>query len=222
MKERCGAPLLGLAKSIYLVMYTRSLKSNTQTLTITARYLLAVLLRLLYSVDWRAAYKLPFQCTKITKLIVFQFKLPHRRLSTNDFLNKIGLREKDLCTFCKTEPENLLHLFWSCCITNTFWQEVRKQLNAKRIPESFSLSSEKILGLKPVTSPPKHQLNFTVLVARCFIWHCKTNERCTRIELFFQFIASFNASKPKNTVYESIKDTQEHKYRIVYLLFFFS
>ena len=35
------------------------------------------------------AYKLPFDSTKATKLIIFQFKLLHRRLATNDFLNKI-------------------------------------------------------------------------------------------------------------------------------------
>ena len=37
-------------------------------------------------IDWEAAYQLSFQCTKSTKLIIFQFKLLHRRLATNDFL----------------------------------------------------------------------------------------------------------------------------------------
>jgi len=39
--------------------------------------------------DWEMAYTLPFCSTKATKLIIFQFKLLHRRLATNDFLNKI-------------------------------------------------------------------------------------------------------------------------------------
>lgn len=38
--------------------------------------------------DYNVAYKLPFRCTKITKLLVFQFKLLHRRLATNYFLKK--------------------------------------------------------------------------------------------------------------------------------------
>ena len=33
--------------------------------------------------DWKAAYMLPFECTKISK-----FKLLHMRLATNDFLKK--------------------------------------------------------------------------------------------------------------------------------------
>ena len=38
------------------------------------------------TIDWEMAYKLPFYSTKATKLIIFQFKLLHRRLATNDFL----------------------------------------------------------------------------------------------------------------------------------------
>ena len=63
-------------------------------------------------------YKLPFDSTKATKLIIFQFKLPHRRLATNDFLNKIGIKENDICTFCRTEKESLFQLFWSCSETS--------------------------------------------------------------------------------------------------------
>ena len=42
------------------------------------------------TIDWEMAYKLPVYSTKATKLIIFQFKLLHRHLVTNDFLNKIG------------------------------------------------------------------------------------------------------------------------------------
>ena len=40
------------------------------------------------TIDWKTTYKLPFQCTKISKLLVFQFKLLHRRLATNNFFKK--------------------------------------------------------------------------------------------------------------------------------------
>ena len=75
-----------------------------------------------FSVDWRAVYKLAFRCTRITSLIVFQFKLLHRRIATNYFLFKIGLHENDHCNFCHTETESLIHLFWFCRKTNTFFR----------------------------------------------------------------------------------------------------
>ena len=78
------------------------------------------------TIDWEMAYKLPFCSTKSTKLIIFQFKLLHRRLATNDFLNKLGIRENDICTFCRTEKESLFHLFWSCSETSCFWRGFTK------------------------------------------------------------------------------------------------
>ena len=58
------------------------------------------------TIDWEMAYELPFCSTKDTKIIIFQFKLLHRRLATNNYLNKIGIRDNDICTFCRTEKES--------------------------------------------------------------------------------------------------------------------
>ena len=66
--------------------------------------------------------------TKISKLIIFLFKLLHRRLATNDFLNKIDIRPDDLCTFCRDERESLIHIFWSCRKTNSFWKNFQDWL----------------------------------------------------------------------------------------------
>ena len=63
------------------------------------------------SINWKAVYKLPFCCTKASKLIIFQFKLLYRRLATNDYVKKIGLREDNNCIFCKNEKESLAHLY---------------------------------------------------------------------------------------------------------------
>ena len=85
------------------------------------------------TIDWEMAYKLPFCSTKSTKLIIFQFKLLHKRLATNDFLNKIGIRENEICTFCRTEKESLFHLFWSCSETSCFWRGFTKWLAENQI-----------------------------------------------------------------------------------------
>jgi len=95
------------------------------------------------------AYKLPFCSTKDTKLIIFQFKLLHRRLATNDFLNKIGIKDNDICTFCRTEKETLFHLFWSCCKTSCFWQGFMKWLAENQIKlKSDIFTPDIIIGLR--------------------------------------------------------------------------
>ena len=63
------------------------------------------------NVNWKSAYVLASKCTKSSKLLVFNFKFLHRRLSTNTFLKKIGRADNEMCSFCQNEIESLLHLF---------------------------------------------------------------------------------------------------------------
>ena len=58
--------------------------------------------------DWLGlikSYTLAFLCTNESKLRVFQFKLLHRKLATNYFLFKIGIKSNDQCSFCKESSE---------------------------------------------------------------------------------------------------------------------
>ena len=131
----------------------------------------------LNSINWKAVYKLPFSCTKISKLFIFQFKLIHRRLTTNDFLNKIGLRPVDFCTFCRDERESLIHLFWYCRKTIFLWKNFLDWLvkNFTSLKPNSSLSSTLVLGLRTdLFSNTKQYFYFPVTTY--YIWTCKTRE----------------------------------------------
>ena len=145
------------------------------------------------SINWKAAYKFPFRCTKISKLLVFHFKLLHRRLATNDFLNKIGFRQDDLCPFCGDDKESLTHLFWSCRTTILFLQNFQDWLvkNITSLKPNSSVSSAVVLGLETnFFSSTKHHFHF--LVARYYIWTCKMREIIPRIEGFPSFLSAFS------------------------------
>ena len=131
------------------------------------------------TIDSEMAYKLPFYSTKATKVIIFQFKLLHRRLATNDCLNKIGIRENGICTFCRTEKESLFHLFWSCSKTSSFWRDFMKWLVKNQIKlKSEILTLDIIIGLRSDTlSNKKHYFYF--LVARYYIWPCRI-KKCSQ------------------------------------------
>ena len=75
---------------------------------------------------WESIYLLPRICTLSTKLRNFQFKFLHRRIATNSYLFKIKFSESNLCCFCQTAQETLLHLFWECPITEPFWKNVQQ------------------------------------------------------------------------------------------------
>ena len=79
--------------------------------------------------QWSAGYRLASKCTKSTKLIEFEFKLLHRRIPTNEFLVKIGIKDTPQCSFYKEEPEKLIHLVWLCPQTVSFWKSIITWLN---------------------------------------------------------------------------------------------
>ena len=137
-------------------------------------------------VDWKSVYQAPFKYIKVTKLITFQFKLFHRRLTTNDFLKKIGLKQSDICTFCELEIESIIHLFWSCSVTSSFWKDfkgwITDNLDNTTILQHINLDTAIALGLRPNLFHKQIYLYF--LLARYLIWICKTQGKAPKLENF--------------------------------------
>ena len=129
------------------------------------------------TVDWRKVYQTSTACTRSSKLIDFNFRFLHRRLATNSYLQKIGIREDNNCTFCHNEKEDLMHLFWQCEKTTIFWQNLSLWLQSCQIlTTENNLHLETALGLKPDSSNFKLQINFCCLLAKQHIWICRLRE----------------------------------------------
>ena len=110
----------------------------------------------------------------------FNFKLLHRRLPTNCFLKKVGLRDDDKCTFCNKETENLMHLFWRCEKTKNIWYGPFNQIQSCKLylgEHNSDLHINRALGVRPDRSKHKLQINFCCLIAKHYIWLCGSKER---------------------------------------------
>ena len=143
------------------------------------------------SIDWRDAYQLASKYTKSTRILEFQYKVLHRRIATNDFLTKIGVRDDPNCSFCNGEQEKLLHLFWSCPKVASFWHDLIVRLTLLHItPEHYTIDPLVALGLKPDSSKNHPQINFSCLLARYYIWMSKRKETAPKIEGFLQYLKS--------------------------------
>ena len=144
-------------------------------------------------VNWKAVYQLASHCTKSSKLIVFNFKFLHRRLSTNSFLHKLGFKDSEKCTSCLKETEHLLHLFWTCEKTQSFWNSLFSWLQSGRTiaKDSRSLEADAALGLRPDNSKYEIQINFCFLIAKYFIWICKIKECIPKLNDFSSYLRHF-------------------------------
>ena len=79
-------------------------------------------------IQWQDRFKRIFKATLDTKIRTFQFKFIHRRIATNAFLFRIGIKSSSICNFCRKEDQNLIHLFFKCLVVRTFWNDVNKWL----------------------------------------------------------------------------------------------
>jgi hypothetical protein len=67
-----------------------------------------------------------YKAYKKHKLCWFQYRIIHRILGTNTFLYKIKVKDCNLCTFYKEEPETIEHLLWGCHKVSDLWHELNR------------------------------------------------------------------------------------------------
>ena len=136
-------------------------------------------------ITWSTAYQLAHKITKSTKLREFQFKLLHRKIPTT----KIRIKENPQCSFCKEEPETLVHLFWTCTKTAVFWESIIARLKlCEIISDSYFADMTVSLGLISDSSKFQRQINFCFLIARHYIWLCKTKESIPLLQGFLKYL----------------------------------
>ena len=113
---------------------------------------------------WSKAYTLAFQYTKSTRVMELQLKFLHRRITTNDFLTKIGLENISNCDFWKDGKKGLAHLFWFCFKVSSFWSSlISRLISFEVLPAQYKLNVSIALGLRPDSSKSQHQSNFICL-----------------------------------------------------------
>jgi hypothetical protein len=67
--------------------------------------------------------------TNDSNLKKIQYKLLHRALTTNTLLVKIGIKNSDLCNFCRNASDSILHYIWLCPVVKLFWNRIKTNLS---------------------------------------------------------------------------------------------
>ena len=116
------------------------------------------------------------------KLQNFQYKSLHRMLPTNTFLVKIGIKDSDLCSFCKIATDSIMYYIWQCPKVQEFWQQVGRWLeDIFEIP--IQLNIENTVFNTNMDEFPYEIINFVLLFAKHFIHCCKWSNHLPTTEL---------------------------------------
>ena len=126
--------------------------------------------------EWKYYLKIPYKITKDSRLHWFQVRILHRILTTNKFMFMINRRDNNVCTFCKLEPETIVHLFWECPQAIDLWTNIFQWLNLNHLCSDFTFSLETIILGTRTKSFLNTSLNLILLLVKFYIYRCKVNQ----------------------------------------------
>ena len=113
----------------------------------------------------------------------FQFKVLNSILFTNTKLCKIGYISDDNCSFCKSEPETLYHVLFYCSHVQRVWKDFEYYFYLLT-KEFFHITLQDVMiGILYAKCP---LLNYLLLIAKSFIWGCRSNQALPNITAFKQ------------------------------------
>ncbi|XP_051736240.1 uncharacterized protein LOC127505029 [Ctenopharyngodon idella] len=130
---------------------------------------------LVENILWKKVWTFPNKYLLVNKVKEISFKLIHRYYPVKTFIvSKLKLSIDVNCTFCDSQPETLLHLFWYCDHTRKLWQDIC-QFIVDYIYKDFELYFKDVL-LGFVIFEKQHENLFfpIILLAKYFIHKCKT------------------------------------------------
>ena len=70
------------------------------------------------------------RATNSVYLIYLHYRIITRTITTDKYLHALQLADSNTCTFCKSAVETISHLFWECPVTQTFIQNIDRQLHS--------------------------------------------------------------------------------------------
>ena len=87
--------------------------------------------KLFKEIERKCIYLMPRLVTIDTNLHIFQYKILNNVLYLNKKLFEFKIISSPFCSFCNSENENPIHLFYSCNQTKSLWSKFQELLNSE-------------------------------------------------------------------------------------------
>ena len=97
----------------------------------------------------------------------------------------MGVVTSNVCDFCKTEKDNIKHLFWNCTCVRRFWQALESLMKEKCVTAAMIKLSESIVLFGTDNNVKTDNVfDLIVLLAKLFIYKCKLEKTVPTIFSF--------------------------------------
>ena len=140
--------------------------------------------KLSYDVNWKLTFH---KIKKIHDISLrwFQMRIVHRIISTNVILKQMGITLSETCSFCNKEKDSIIHCFWRCDYTYSFWQTFENWINVHcNNACNFKLSESYVLFATDHHLKTDSILDFIVLLAKQYVFSCKYKKERPLLHVF--------------------------------------
>ena len=148
--------------------------------------------------EYKKAFFHLYQCTSITKLQDFQYRLLLDKIPVNVELHQWGIVDNPLCTFCNISEETMSHLFIECKFVARLWKDIKRIIHPIEINTQF----ENIVLNK--VNEEHMVLNLLALIVKQLVYRkrcqkAKPNLQSLYYEIRMHYcISKYNAKRDRN------------------------
>ena len=131
--------------------------------------------------SWTKAFKIPYSCTRSTKLQSFQYQVIHRFIPTRKYLHLRNIVQSPVCLHCD-RIDTLVHFLFSCRTTRSFWEDVSAFFNYRvRLSSGLVFDARNVIFGACEASPI---VNLVILMGKYYVYTSKMKEQRPRFEGF--------------------------------------
>ena len=156
---------------------------------------------------WQRHYIIPFKVTNDTKLQWLQYRIFHRILATNSYLLKINYIDSELCTFCNTESETIIHLFWECQYVHIIWVEFIRWVNTRSRRNLSLCEKDAILGICEASDI----INLLIILLKSYVYQYRMKKSIPTYNGFITYVKEYQ--KVEKILYCKKNQVQKFEYR---------
>ena len=103
--------------------------------------------------------------------------------ATNDLLMKYKIRDDNICSFCKREPEKQEHLFWYCEVVQDFWNKIEFLINMK---SDYIFIMHKHAAFFGITFDLAlyMPINYILILTKYYIYKCRIQNKQPNMKIW--------------------------------------
>lgn len=116
------------------------------------------------SINWANTFKIPYICTKSTRLQSLQYRVLHRYLPTRRFLFQRNVTDFQGCLSCGA-PDTIGHFLYDCNAVKPLWDTVLRELKVV----TDDARKDAIFGIVDA----RHAINVIIILTKQYIVSCK-------------------------------------------------